>query len=157
MSHTPARPSQEQLDRFAEQFNQSQTLRYFGLRLSFPQGEKVQILLPEVRPEHRGGLGSSSAINGGVISAMFDVAIGCTPALLDPTRRCATMQLSMSFERPLAGNSARAEAVITSAGSSTVFATALMYDEQGRVCARCQGVVKFSTMKWASGESPAIN
>ena len=116
----------------------------------------VVVTLPEVRPEHRGGLGTA-AINGGVIAAMFDFAIGCTPALKDPTRRAATMQLSMSFERPLVGESVRAEATIDSAGSSTLFASARMYDAQGQVCARCQGVVKVSQMKWASGQSPAIN
>ncbi|WP_257454651.1 PaaI family thioesterase [Archangium lipolyticum] len=156
MSDTQARPTQEQLDRFAELFNQSQTMRFFGLRLSFPQGEKVVVTLPEVRPEHRGGLGTA-AINGGVISAMFDYAIGCTPALLDPSRRSATMQLSISFERPLRGDAVRAEATIDNAGTSTLFASARLYDAQGHVCARCQGVVKFSQLKWASGESPAVN
>ncbi|QRN95129.1 PaaI family thioesterase [Archangium violaceum] len=156
MSDTQARPTQEQLDRFAELFNQSQTMRFFGLRLSFPQGEKVVVTLPEVRPEHRGGLGTA-AINGGVISAMFDYAIGCTPALLDPSRRSATMQLSISFERPLRGDTVRAEATIDNAGTTTLFASARLYDAQGQVCARCQGVVKFSQLKWASGESPAVN
>ncbi|HEX8436675.1 PaaI family thioesterase [Archangium sp.] len=156
MSDTETRPTQEQLDTYAEHFNQSQTMRLFGLKLSFPRGEKVVVTLPEVRTEHRGGLGTA-AVNGGVIAAMFDYAIGCTPALKDPTRRAATMQLSLSFERPVRGDVVRAEATIDSAGSSTLFASARMYDAQGQVCARCQGVVKLSQMKWASGQSPAIN
>lgn len=156
MSDAQARPTQEQLDRYAEQFNRSQTLRFFGAQLSFPQGEKVVVSLPEVRAEHRGGLGTA-AVNGGIISALFDYAIGCTPALLDPTRRSATMQLSTSFERPVRGNTVRVEATIDNAGTSTLFASARMYDAEGHVCARCQGVVKLSRMKWASGESPAVN
>jgi uncharacterized protein (TIGR00369 family) len=155
MSDTPARPTQEQLDRYAQQFNKSQTLQFFGVQVSFPQGEKVIVTLP-VGPQHRGGLGTH-AVNGGIIAALFDLAIGCTPALVDPTRRAATMQLSMSFERPLLGNLVRAESTLDSAGSNTLFASARMYDEQGQVCARCQGVVKLSSMKWASGESPATN
>jgi uncharacterized protein (TIGR00369 family) len=156
MSDAPPRPTQEQLDRYAEHFNQSQTMRLLGLRLSFPQGEKVVLTLPEVRPEHRGGLGTA-AVNGGVLAAMFDYAIGCTAALLDPTRRAATMQLSMSFERPVLGDSVRAEATIDSAGTSSLFASARILDAQGKVCARCQGVVKLSKMQWASGQSPAIS
>lgn len=156
MSDTPARPTQEQLDRYAELFNQSLSMKHFGFRVSFPQGEKVLVTLPEVRPEHRGGLGTT-AVNGGVLAALFDLVIGCTPALVDPTRRVATMQLSMSFERPLLGDSVRAEATIDSAGTSTLFASARLYDAQGQVCARCQGVVKLSNMRWASGESPAVN
>jgi uncharacterized protein (TIGR00369 family) len=153
---TPTRPTQEQLDRYAEQFSQSLTLRYLGARLSFPEGKKVVVTLPEVRPEHRGGLGTS-AINGGIISALFDIVIGCTPALLDPTVRSATVQLSTTFERPLLGDTVRAEAQIDSQGQSLVFASARMYDAQGNVCARCQGVVKRSSLRWASGDSPAIN
>jgi uncharacterized protein (TIGR00369 family) len=156
MSGTSTRPTQEQLDRYAQQFNQSQTLRFFGAHISFPEGQKVVVTIPELRPEHRGGLGSS-AVNGGIIAAIFDLVIGSAPALLDPTRRSATMQLSMSFERPLMGNSLRAEAEIDRGGQGTLFATARMYDEHGNVCARCQGVVKRSNLRWASGESPAVN
>jgi uncharacterized protein (TIGR00369 family) len=156
MSDTPSRPTQEQLDRYAEQFNQSQTLRLFSVRVSFPEGRKVVVTLPEVRPEHRGGLGTS-AVNGGVISALFDLAIGCTPALLDPTRRCATLQLSISFQRPLTGDSVRAEAEIDSSGKNTLFASARVLDAQGTVCARAQGVVRISSLPWSSGESPAVN
>ncbi|ADO70092.1 PaaI family thioesterase [Stigmatella aurantiaca] len=156
MSAPPTRPTQEQLDRYAEQFTQSQTLRYLGVRLSFPEGRKVVISLPEVRPEHLGGLGTT-AVNGAILSAMFDLAIGCTPALLDPTRRCATLQLSVSFQRPLVGGSVEAEAEIDSYGKSTLFASARIRDAQGNICARAQGVVRISTLPWASGESPAIN
>ncbi|OJH37775.1 PaaI family thioesterase [Cystobacter ferrugineus] len=155
MSDAETYPSQEQLDRYAEQFNQSLTLKHHGARMSFPSREKV-VVTAEVRPEHRGGLGSD-AVNGGVISALFDLVIGSTPALRDPTRRSATVQLSISFERPLRGNLLRAEATIDTLGASTVFASARMYDAQGVVCARCQGVVQMSRMKWASGESPAVN
>ena len=155
MSDTPARPTQEQLDRYAELFTHSPTMRLLGLRVSFPRGEKVVIRLPEVHPEHRGGLGTA-AVNGGVIAAMFDYAIGCSAALVDPTRRAATMQLSISLERPLRGDSIHAEATLDSVGTSTLFASARMYDAQGQVCARCQGVVKLSQMKWASGHSPAV-
>lgn len=156
MSTPPSRPTQEQLDRYAEQFSQSQTLRYLGVRLSFPEGRKAVITMPEVRPEHLGGLGTT-AVNGAIISALFDLAIGCTPALVDPTRRCATLQISVSFQRPLVGKSIEAEAEIDSHGKSTLFASARIRDDQGNVCARAQGVVRISTLPWASGESPAVN
>jgi uncharacterized protein (TIGR00369 family) len=157
MSDSPPRPTQEQLDRFAAQFNSSQALRYLGVRVSFSEGRKVIISLPEVRPEHRGGLGMASALNGAIIAAMFDLVLGCTPALLDPTKRCATLQLSMSFQRPLTGDTVRAEAEIDSHGKNTLFASARILDAQGTVCARAQGVVRLSTIPWATGESPAID
>ncbi|WP_224365740.1 PaaI family thioesterase [Hyalangium versicolor] len=156
MSDTPSRPTQEQLDRYAELFNKSQTLSFLGCRVSFPEGRKVVVSIPEVGPQHLGGLGTS-AINGGIIAALFDLVIGCTPALLDPTRRCATLQLSMSFQRPLTGKTVRAEAEIDSYGKNTLFASARVLDGENQVCARAQGVVRISTLPWASGESPAVN
>lgn len=156
MSDTPSRPLQEQLDRFAERFNQSKSMTYLGVRLSFPEGRTVVATLPEVRPEHRGGLGTS-AVNGAVIAGMFDLVLGCTAALVDPTKRCATLQLSMSFQRPLTGDSVRAEAEIDSHGKNTLFASARILDSQGTVCARAQGVVRLSNIPWASGDSPAVN
>ncbi len=157
MSDSPPRPTQEQLDRFAAQFNSSQALRFLGARVSFSEGRKVIVSLPEVRPEHRGGLGMAAALNGAIIAALFDLVLGCTSALLDPTKRCATLQISMSFQRPLTGDSVRAEAEIDSYGKNTLFASARALDGQGQVCARAQGVVRLSTIPWTTGESPSVN
>ncbi|KFE67742.1 PaaI family thioesterase [Hyalangium minutum] len=156
MSDTPSRPTQAQLDRYAEQFSQSAPMRHLGVRLSFPEGRKVVAAIPELQHHHRGGLGTASAINGAVLAGLFDLVLGCTPALLDPTKRCATLQLSMTFQRPATGNSLRAEAEIDSHGKSTLFASAKILDDQGNVCARAQGVVRLSTQTWSSGDSPSI-
>jgi uncharacterized protein (TIGR00369 family) len=150
------KPTPELLARYAEAFNRSQTLQYFGVKVTFPNGEKVVASMDSIRPEHRGGLGTS-AVNGGVLAAVFDLVIGCAPALIDPTRRTATMQLSMSFERPVFGNSLRAEATINAYGKSILFASAFILDDAGRECARCQGVVRISSLPWKSGDSPAVN
>lgn len=148
-------PSKEQLDRYAEEFSKSLTLRFFGVKMSFPSPERLRVTLP-IRPEHRGGLGSE-AVNGGILAAMFDLVIGSSSALVDPTRRSATVQLSMSFEQPVNGEELTAEAWIDRAGGSTIFASAHILDGEGRVCARSQGVVRMSRKPWASGTSPAIN
>jgi uncharacterized protein (TIGR00369 family) len=133
-------PSLENLARTAELFNRSTPLAHAGFRLSFPSTDLAVAELPEVRAEHRGGLGTS-AVNGGVLSALFDLVTGCTALLLDARRRSATVQLSMSFERPVFGNSVRAEAHITNLGRRTLFASARILDEKGQPCAHCQAVV----------------
>lgn len=148
-------PPADALERYADNFNRSATLRHFGLTLSFPEGRLVRATLP-VRPDQRGGLGSE-AVNGGVLAAMFDLVVGSTSALVDPTRRSATVQLSMSFERPTNGDVITADAWIDRAGGSTLFASAVIRDGQGEVTARCQGVVRISRLPWADGASPAIN
>lgn len=156
MSEQSPRPTPEQLARYADGFNQSASMRAFGVKIHFPSGDKVVAVIDPIQPAQRGGLGME-AVNGGVLAAMFDLVIGCTPALIDPRRRTATVHLSMSFERPLLGDVLRAEGWIDSAGTSTIFSSGRILDGTGKVCARCQGIVKLSKLSWKSGESPAIN
>lgn len=157
MATSPARPrpTLEQLAKYATSFNASKAMQLFGVRVEFPDLEHVRVVIDEIREEQRGGLGTN-AVNGGVLAAMFDLAIGVTPALIDPTRRNATMQLSMSFLRPVLGRSLRIEARIDRAGSDTVFSSAKLFDERGEVCATCSGLVKLSKHPWNDGHSPAV-
>ena len=159
MPDEPARtpPTLELLKSYAEHFNKSKTLQFFGVRVHFPSLERVEVHLDSVRPEQRGGLGTE-AVNGGVLAALFDLAIGCTPALVDPSRRNATMQLSMSFERPVKGDSVLVRARIDTGGDTVMFSSAEILDSRGVVCAHCQGLIRLSKTPWLhGGESPAIN
>ena len=157
MSSPPKpQPSLDQLQRYAELFTNSTTLKNFGVRLAFPDLSTVEVLLDPIKDQHRGGLGTD-AVNGGVLAAIFDLAIGCTPALLDPTRRNATVHLSMNFMRALRGDTLVARSKIDRAGELLVFASAQILDEKGVLCATCTGMVRISDLPWVSGESPAIN
>ena len=138
----PPPPTPAELTSLAQLWNQSEVLRHHGMRVAF-QPDRVVVELPEVRPEHLGGLGTS-AVNGMVLAGLFDLAVGSTVVLVDPRRRSATVQLSMSFERAVFGRSVRCEAWIDRAGQRTLFASAHILDEQGQVCARCQAVVAVS-------------
>jgi uncharacterized protein (TIGR00369 family) len=150
------RPTLEQLQRYSEAFNGSETLKAFGVRVVFPDQDTVEVLLDPVLPAQRGGLGTD-AVNGGVLAAIFDLAIGCTPALLDPTRRTATVHLSMNFMRAARGTRLTARAKIDRAGDSLVFSSAQILDEKGIVCATATGMCRRSELPWVSGDSPAIN
>lgn len=147
-------PSLELLNRYAAEFNRSDILRSFGARISFPSTKLLRLDM-DVRPEFRGGLGDMTVVNGGVLAALFDVAIGCTAAFIDPSRRSATLQLSMSFEKPVTGDRIHVEAELNNAGGRTAFSSARIYDEAGNACARCQGVLRISTLPWVNGASPA--
>lgn len=157
MSSQPARalPAPDALKRYADGFNQTATLRHFGIVLDFPASDRLRATL-EVRPEHRGGLGTE-AVNGGILAAMFDLVLGSTSALLDPTRRSATAQISMSFERPVLGDRCTAEAWVDRAGSTMAFSSAVILNGQGEVCARAQGVVRLSSRPWSADGHPGVN
>ena len=157
MSDTPqTRPTPQQLARYAELFNASQTMKHFGVKIHFPDADTVIARLDPIRPEQRGGLGSD-AVNGGVLAAMFDLCIGCAPATIDPTRRSATVQLSMNFMKGVRGDVLIAKGRVDRAGNVLVFCSAEIRDGEGNLCATGTGLVRLSEMKWAQGESPAIN
>jgi acyl-coenzyme A thioesterase PaaI-like protein len=151
-TNAPARtpPSREALDRYARGFNGSLILKGLSASLTFPEpADRVLVRVDHVLPFHRGGLGTD-AVNGGVLSAMFDFVIGTTPALIDPGKRSATMQLNVTFERPVTGDWFTAEGWIDRAGGSTIFASAVIKDTRGVVCSRCTGLVKLSKLPWTT-------
>lgn len=150
------RPTLEQLSRYSEAFNQSLTLSHFGMKVSFPNLDTVEVVLDPVRPEQRGGLGSE-AVNGGILAAMFDLVIGCAPALVDPTRRSATVQLSLNFMNAVRGDRVIARAHVTRAGQTLVFASASIFDSKETLCATATGLSRLSSIPWAAGGTPAIN
>ena len=150
------KPTQEQLDRYANAFNESQTLKYFGVTLRFPNLDTVEVAMPQILPAHRGGLGSD-AVNGGVLSAIFDLIIGCTPALVDPTRRSATAHLSINFLSALRGESLLARAKVDRGGNTMVFSSASIFDEKGNECANATGISRLSSIPWAADGTPAVN
>lgn len=152
----PPRPTLEQLARYADGFNQSATLAHFGMKVTFPDVDTVEVVLDPVLPSQRGGMGSD-AVNGGVLAAMFDLVIGCAPALVDPTKRSATVQLSINFLNAARGTRLVAQAHVTRAGERLVFAAATIADGQGQECATATGLSRLSSLPWAGDGTPAVN
>ena len=150
------KPDREALEIYAKHFSESQTLKWFCSYLEFPDEDTIRAVIDPVTEPMRGGLGSD-AVNGGVIAALCDLIIGASPALVDPTRRSATIHLSINYERPLIGSVVIAEGKIDRAGRSIVFSSGVVMDQDRTICARAQGVVRLSDKTWDSGVSPAIN
>jgi len=149
-TEAPARPlpPREAQERYARTFNTSLIAASLSATLSFPEpGDRVLVRIDPVLPLHRGGMGTD-AINGGMLAAMFDFVIGMTPALVDPTRRTATMQLNITFEQPVRGDWFTVEGRIDRAGGSTIYSSGVVKDSRGEVCSRCSGMVKISKQPW---------
>jgi uncharacterized protein (TIGR00369 family) len=141
MTASDAVSAVERLSVHAKRWNNHPSLRALGAALSFPNAESVRIEVHPVSAALRGGLGDDSVVNGGALSALCDLIIGSTSALLDPETRSATVQLSIRFERPLRGDRIIGAARVDHHTGRTVFASAEISDEQGAVCVRCQGIV----------------
>lgn len=137
MSEPPL--SQADYDALADAWNAGPVCDYFGFRARFVAGERVIVEVGDIHAGKRGGKGSG-AINGGILAALFDFSIGLSTMLVAPTRRSATVQLSIQLMRGVMGESARCETTIDRETSSMIFATARLFDEAGVVCGQCIGI-----------------
>jgi uncharacterized protein (TIGR00369 family) len=130
----------ELLERYAQRLNSRPSLERFGVRIWFPDTSRLRLRIDTIGPGMRGGIGDEAIVNGGVLSALCDLAIGCTAALVDPTRASATIQLSIRFEQPLRGDFIEGEGRVDRATRRLVFSSAEIFDPLGHVCVRCQGM-----------------
>jgi acyl-coenzyme A thioesterase PaaI-like protein len=140
---TMTAPDSSFVERLAEQaqrWNAHASLRALGAELSYPNGSAVRIEVNQISPALRGGLGDDAVVNGGALSAVCDLIIGSTSALVEMSSS-ATVQLSIRFERPLRGERIVGEARVDHHTGRTLFASAEIRDELGNVCVRCQGIV----------------
>jgi acyl-coenzyme A thioesterase PaaI-like protein len=153
--------TQEQLDTFAAAQNAIPLMQWFGFQLAFPRGEECEIALPRVLPTQRGGMGGTSAINGGVLAALFDFAVGYAATLAPPLRRSATVHLSLNLERPTLGDSARCVARIDRQARTLLFVSAQILDGENNVCARGTGMCALAgevdVEKYVNGASAATS
>jgi uncharacterized protein (TIGR00369 family) len=133
-------PTLEALAQYAALCNAHPSLSNFGVKVHFPDLTRLRLRVDSVPLTLRGGLGDDSVVNGGVLSALCDVLIGCTCGLVDPASRSATVQLAIRFERPLRGDLIQGEARIDRTTKRLVFASAEISDAGGEVCVRCQGI-----------------
>ena len=113
-------------------------LRHLGARMQVAADVTRAVLAP-VAVHHRGGLGTA-AVNGGVLAALFDLVLGL-PGHLCLGTRTGTVQLSISFMRPVHGDRVVAEGWCERTSARHAFTAARILDEDGRVCARAQGIV----------------
>lgn len=126
---------------YAKRWNEHPSLRAFGVNIQFPDTTRLRLEVAHVSAQMRGGLGDDAVVNGGVLSALCDLAIGCTAGLIDPESQSATVQLSIRFEQPLRGERILAEARVDRATRRMIFSSAEISDASGRVSVRCQGIV----------------
>ncbi len=148
---SPAYPTLESLKALGQIWNASPSMEHFGARLDFDRIDRVRAVIDPVQDVHRGGIGTA-AVNGVVLAGLFDLVIGTVGWLSRPESRSATVHLAMSFFRPTRGSRVVAEARMIRAGMNLVFAAAEIFDEEGRVTARCDGTCAIAQGKADSQE-----
>ncbi|MBC5764528.1 PaaI family thioesterase [Ramlibacter albus] len=128
-----------------QQFNDWPVMRQFGMTADLSRPDLVRVWVPEVLPYHRGGVGDASkgggsAINGAILAAMFDCALGVAGVLQLPGERAGTVDVSIKLFNAVRGApTAWGWAVHTSSAFVTV--EAVITDREGTPCARASGYV----------------
>lgn len=139
-SPIPSKLDADHLATVESQWNDHPGMRHLGARLDLSVPGIVRAVVDPIRPEHRGGLGTD-AVNGAVIAGVFDLVIGLGGYLQTAGRRAGVAQLGVQFLRPVLGDWFEVLGRPVRVGKTLVFCTAELQDQEGRLCARCDGIV----------------
>ena len=125
--------------RIQERMNRMAAMGLMGARLDLGDPAVVRLTLPSVGEQHLGGLGTR-AVNGAVIAAMFDAALGMAGTLQFPGQRAGTVELSIKLMRPAFEAPLEVLGVAVKRTPHLVFTEAELHAD-GRVCASATGIV----------------
>jgi len=142
------------LDRIAackQSWNDNLFLKAQGLEVEETAVGRAIVRLPQALPTQRGGGGSDTVLNGGVISYMFDGALGWAiissllampeAADIDPFElRQFTINLDITFLNAALGDSFEARGRVVRSSRTMAFAEGEFLDANGTVCATAKGI-----------------
>lgn len=135
--------TQERRD-FEKRWNESEAMQHLGARIELGEDDIIRATIEPLVKHHRGGLGTD-AVNGVIMSGLFDLVIGVVGVFNASGKRAGTAQLSMSFIKPVLGNKVTAESWLVKGGGNVIFASGHIKDENGKICARCDGLIGVSS------------
>ena len=136
---------------FKERWNESPFMQAQGLTAEEVTPGEVALYLRSPTPAQRGAGGPPDAINGGVISYMFDGALGYAivsaqlPLLQAAGLSLAaysqvTINLDITYLAAARGEQFMAIGRVLRAGRGTAFAEGELLNERGEVCASAKGI-----------------
>lgn len=109
---------------------------FLGFTYERVSANRVNVRLP-LQPLHFNSLG---VVHGGVISTLVDVAMSnLVPSEADGVQRAVTIDLHTTFVQAAAGTHLIAEAHVTRAGKTLLYADCQVYDDTRQLVARATG------------------
>lgn len=131
----PRLTDEDMLARFANSKKRPPCTETVGMRLTHvDQARMTARYAFEARPEFANPTG---AIQGGFLAAMLDEAMSTTAIIVsNVTMNAPTLEMKVSFLRPLFVGAATAEARVLKWGKSTCFIEAELFDPEGRLVAK---------------------
>lgn len=131
----PRLTDEDMLARFANSKKRPPCTETVGMRLTHvDQARMTARYAFEARPEFANPTG---AIQGGFLAAMLDEAMSTTAIIVsNVTMNAPTLEMKVSFLRPLFVGAATAEARVLKWGKSTCFIEAELFDPEGQLVAK---------------------
>jgi uncharacterized protein (TIGR00369 family) len=131
----PRLSDEEMLARFSNSKKRPPCTETVGMQLTHVDQAKMTAHYAfEAKPEFANPTG---AIQGGFIAAMLDEAMSATAIIAsNVTMNAPTLEMKISFLRPLFIGKATAEARILKWGKSTCFIEAELFDPDGKLVAK---------------------
>ena len=124
-------------------FNNLPAMKIYGARVDLEDPRLVRLTLPLIEPHHQGGLGGE-AVNGAVISGLFDCAVGVAGLHQLPGKRTGTIELSIKLLRPAKTAPLIFYAVATKKNATLAFVECQLFCS-GQLCSHCTGLVAASS------------
>jgi uncharacterized protein (TIGR00369 family) len=131
--------TKEERIKIENNWNNHITVKSLGVKIDLSNDDFIKIVLDNPKPVHRGGIGTD-AINGGILSALFDLSVGLIAIVNSENHRVATIQLNINFLKPVKGNFLVVQARLIKKGKNLIFGRAEIFDEKGDLCAYCDGI-----------------
>lgn len=132
------------IDELEFKFNNSILFQNFNFSLKVKScGSSVDISILELSEIHRGAFGTDSkvGINGAVVSAGFEAAIGVMGLIGFQAQASGVIELSVKYLKILRTNGAIFRATITEKSRNLIFCSASLYDLKGVEVASASGIV----------------
>ncbi len=121
-------------------FNRSLQLKHVNARVDLSTPENPEAIIDEVTDNHKGGIGSD-AVNGGVIAALADLALGLLGLMHYKDGMTATAQLTVHYLKPFRTKSIRAKAIPQTVVGNRIFGTVELFNDKNEVCAIAYGAL----------------
>jgi acyl-coenzyme A thioesterase PaaI-like protein len=124
---------------WARQFNLIPAVRRFEISVALTDPALVGVTLPKIEDYHLGGL-RVRAVNGAVLSGLFDCALGVAGTLQFAGKRSGTCELSMKFMRAVFDSPLEVFSGCVKRTDTLAFVEAELYSAD-RLCALATGLV----------------
>jgi uncharacterized protein (TIGR00369 family) len=121
-------------------FNRSIQIQHMGARVDLSNPEMPKAIIDELQPHHGGGIGSD-AVNGGILAAMADLALGLLGLMYYKEGMTATAQLTMHYLKPFRSKTLVAEARVQQVVGNRIFGTVELTNDKGETCAIAYGAL----------------